>query len=44
MKICSDDHDEIVFEGGHYVHCPLCKANDEIKTLEKEIETLTQND
>ena len=35
MKMCSDNHNEIVFEGGHYVKCPLCEALNEIKELEK---------
>ena len=42
MKICSDDHDEIMFDGGYgnYAPCPLCEANKKIKELEKGIETL----
>ena len=38
--MCSDNHDEIIFEGGHYVKCPLCEALDKIEGLEKDIEEL----
>ena len=26
MNLCSENHDEIVYEGGRYVKCPLCEA------------------
>ena len=38
MKICEENHDEIVFEGGRKNFCPLCAALEEIKELQKEIE------
>ena len=38
MNLCSENHDEIVYEGGHYVKCPLCESNNRIEELEKELE------
>ena len=35
MNICSDNHEEIVYEGRH---CPLCQANSEIKDWTSELE------
>jgi len=37
VNICDDGHDEIVFDGRY---CPLCLAEEKIKELENEIDTL----
>ena len=42
MQICSENHDEIVFEGGHHVRCPLCEALSKIEDLEKEVVRLEE--
>jgi hypothetical protein len=39
METCSNNHDEIVFEGKHY-DCPLCAANEKIAELEEKISEL----
>lgn len=43
MKTCSDNHDEIVFEGNRYIKCPLCEAWSKIEDLEKDIEQLQES-
>ena len=42
MNLCSENHDEIVYEGGRYVKCPLCEANDKIRELERDLEQLQE--
>ena len=42
MKMCEENHDEIVFEGGIRNPCPLCSALEEIKELQKEVEKLEE--
>jgi hypothetical protein len=42
MNLCSNNHDEIVYEGGHYVKCPLCEANDKIEELKDDIRELQE--
>lgn len=37
MEPCSHYHEPILFKG---VNCPMCTANDEIDTLEENIEQL----
>ena len=37
MKICSQHHDEIVYDGRD---CPLCEANQTVADRDKEIEDL----
>ena len=41
--MCSNNHDEIVFEGGHHVKCPLCEALEKIESLERDIEQLQES-
>ena len=36
MELCSDTHDEIVFDGGE---CPLCKLGEDVQRLKDEFET-----
>lgn len=37
MQVCSEHHDEIVFDGRR---CPLCEANSEIDTMKDQIDEL----
>lgn len=37
MNICSDNHDEIAYEGGYRDPCPLCNIIEEKEKLEREI-------
>lgn len=40
MKICDDDHDEIVFDGKD---CPLCYTLGNVQELEKEVSNLQED-
>ena len=39
MKICDDNHDEIVFKGSQ---CPLCFATNRIEFLENKLEKIEE--
>ena len=39
MTLCSDDHEEICFEGKS---CPLCDANSKNGDLERQVESLQE--
>lgn len=38
MRICGDHHVEIVWDEGR--ECPLCEAKEQIKQLERDVESL----
>lgn len=40
MELCNDNHEEIVYEGRRFSHCPLCAANAIVKQQEEQIEEL----
>jgi hypothetical protein len=37
MEVCSNDHDEIVYHNSYYGGCPLCKANEIIDEIQKDL-------
>ncbi len=39
MEICSDEHEEIIYQPGRFTNnCPLCSANDRVAELEQELQ------
>jgi hypothetical protein len=46
MTFCSDDHDEVVFQGSYSSGCPACRVKkdleDEISEKEEEIVDLKE--
>jgi transcription initiation factor IIE alpha subunit len=44
MNLCSDNHDEVCFEGGRWPECPACfeiaKRDDTIEQLREQIDEL----